>query len=67
MTYDEEIAAIEKGEEQMTVLAKAAFTATMREASVGCGAIPLLEAKFSRQLAEVIRVRNLMQQAEDAL
>lgn len=67
MTYEEEQSAIAKGEEQMREMAIRAFTAALRGSSVDSGALPILEARFKSALADEVRVRDMIENATNAL
>ena len=67
MTYEEEQSAIAKGEEQMREMAMKAFTAAMRGSSVDSGAMPFMEARFKSCLAEEERVRDMIENATEAM
>ena len=67
MTYEEEQSAVERGEEQMREMAMKAFTAALRGSSVDSGALPILESRFKSALADEVRVRDMIENATEAM
>lgn len=67
MTYEEEQSAVERGEKQMREMAMRAFTVALRGSSVDSGALPILEARFKSALAEAVRVRDMIENATEAM
>lgn len=67
MTYEEEQSAVAKGEAQMREMAMKAFTAALRGSSVDSGAMPILEARFKSALADEVRVRDMIENATEAM